>query len=242
MKPGPVFSPAQAERLEAFFGAAQRPPDGMRYPEVAGFLFAVACAPEMALPSQWLPIVLSEDGTGDVGMAEVQEVLGAIMALYNATNDGVRRGEPVLPPGVAPRSPVADNLAPDSAVSLWARGFSAGYDWIREAWTTHTPEELNEPLGASVLVLSFFASRGLAEAYRREIRADATLEQTAEEMLRLFPQAMEDHAHIGNSIFEALRAQQAAPGPARGDKVGRNDPCPCGSGKKYKKCCGAGVH
>ena len=25
-----------------------------------------------------------------------------------------------------------------------------------------------------------------------------------------------------------------------GDKIGRNDPCPCGSGKKYKKCCGAG--
>jgi preprotein translocase subunit SecA len=24
-------------------------------------------------------------------------------------------------------------------------------------------------------------------------------------------------------------------------KVGRNDPCPCGSGKKYKKCCGAGA-
>lgn len=26
----------------------------------------------------------------------------------------------------------------------------------------------------------------------------------------------------------------------QGPKVGRNDPCPCGSGKKYKKCCGAG--
>lgn len=26
----------------------------------------------------------------------------------------------------------------------------------------------------------------------------------------------------------------------KGDKIGRNDPCPCGSGKKYKKCCGAG--
>jgi uncharacterized protein YecA (UPF0149 family) len=24
----------------------------------------------------------------------------------------------------------------------------------------------------------------------------------------------------------------------RTNKVGRNDPCPCGSGKKYKKCCG----
>jgi hypothetical protein len=33
----------------------------------------------------------------------------------------------------------------------------------------------------------------------------------------------------------------AAPKPIRRDtpKVGRNDPCPCGSGKKYKKCCGA---
>ena len=25
-----------------------------------------------------------------------------------------------------------------------------------------------------------------------------------------------------------------------GPKIGRNDPCPCGSGKKYKKCCGSG--
>jgi hypothetical protein len=25
--------------------------------------------------------------------------------------------------------------------------------------------------------------------------------------------------------------------PARSAKVGRNDPCPCGSGKKYKNCC-----
>lgn len=27
--------------------------------------------------------------------------------------------------------------------------------------------------------------------------------------------------------------------PRQGSKVGRNDPCPCGSGLKYKKCCGA---
>jgi hypothetical protein len=33
----------------------------------------------------------------------------------------------------------------------------------------------------------------------------------------------------------------AAPEPVRGGpKIGRNDPCPCGSGKKYKKCCGKG--
>ena len=26
--------------------------------------------------------------------------------------------------------------------------------------------------------------------------------------------------------------------PVKSNKIGRNDPCPCGSGKKYKKCCG----
>ncbi|NTC84021.1 YchJ family protein [Agrobacterium tumefaciens] len=29
--------------------------------------------------------------------------------------------------------------------------------------------------------------------------------------------------------------------PVRVESIGRNDPCPCGSGKKYKKCCGAGT-
>jgi len=38
-----------------------------------------------------------------------------------------------------------------------------------------------------------------------------------------------------------MRAEAPPPAPVRreGKKVGRNDPCPCGSGKKYKKCCGA---
>ena len=38
-----------------------------------------------------------------------------------------------------------------------------------------------------------------------------------------------------------MRAEAPPPPPVRreGKKVGRNDPCPCGSGKKYKKCCGA---
>ena len=33
---------------------------------------------------------------------------------------------------------------------------------------------------------------------------------------------------------------QKTPKNADGTKVGRNDPCPCGSGKKYKNCCGRG--
>jgi uncharacterized protein YecA (UPF0149 family) len=43
---------------------------------------------------------------------------------------------------------------------------------------------------------------------------------------------------------EADTAQAGQPPPVartirkKTPKVGRNDPCPCGSGKKYKKCCG----
>jgi len=44
---------------------------------------------------------------------------------------------------------------------------------------------------------------------------------------------------------DSLRRSQPMPGTAstqKMPKVGRNDPCPCGSGKKYKKCCGAAAN
>ena len=41
-------------------------------------------------------------------------------------------------------------------------------------------------------------------------------------------------------IVEALDAATPSIGPRRATKVGRNAPCPCGSGRKYKRCCGSG--
>ena len=38
--------------------------------------------------------------------------------------------------------------------------------------------------------------------------------------------------------FDPSRSKQPGLEPAHKDAVGRNDPCPCGSGQKYKKCCG----
>jgi len=57
------------------------------------------------------------------------------------------------------------------------------------------------------------------------------------------------HAHHEVAEFSRLNGKWyftdgklVTPGTVRnpGPKVGRNDPCPCGSGKKYKKCCGKG--
>ena len=37
---------------------------------------------------------------------------------------------------------------------------------------------------------------------------------------------------------EAKKKEKQSPFMRTGQKIGRNDPCPCGSGKKYKNCCG----
>lgn len=39
-------------------------------------------------------------------------------------------------------------------------------------------------------------------------------------------------------IKEVVKAFKKSKTVVKGEKIGRNDPCPCGSGKKYKKCCG----
>lgn len=50
-----------------------------------------------------------------------------------------------------------------------------------------------------------------------------------------------NNGHTPNEIFNQYEWSKLRPLPrnqAKAKKVGRNDPCPCGSGKKYKKCCG----
>ncbi len=62
-----------------------------------------------------------------------------------------------------------------------------------------------------------------------------TPEEPAPELDLRHKDEEQDLSYSGGSAVEAPRAT-----PARaGRQVGRNDPCPCGSGKKYKKCCGA---
>ena len=86
---------------------------------------------------------------------------------------------------------------------------------------------------------------------REEIeRTETRIEQEAE---RRVEQAQAQHAEFGPaSVAEAEAAEEegvavavaAPPAPAPqpfrrfGEKVGRNDPCPCGSGRKYKLCHG----
>lgn len=66
------------------------------------------------------------------------------------------------------------------------------------------------------------------------------LEQTDPEIADLFRDICNKKYRYGiKSIHEAPSGEIIfTPAPSKSLKIGRNDPCICGSGKKYKKCCG----
>ncbi len=125
----------------------------------------------------------------------------------------------------------------------WSRGFLRGHQWLEELWNVELPEDVDEEFHATSMALTFFASRQTAENFVAETE-EHSLDTLAAAMVQVFPAAVASFARIGRSLHEALAEEyeEEASEPVRADKIGRNDPCPCGSGKKYKKCCGATVH
>jgi uncharacterized protein len=225
--------------LAAFLAAPERPDGTFTYHELQGFLFAVATAPELIRPSEWMPEIFAGEEAVYADMEEVRFVLGEIMNLYNAVNEAVIAGDDVLPTDCVFREEVLANLEEDAAVSQWSRGFAAGYDWLRETWDEYIPDEYSDDHGGLLLVLSYFSSRSLAEAFHRETRSSRTLYEMTSSVRELLPGAAAEFARIGRALGAAVaQAELESRTPRRVVKVGRNDPCPCGSARKYKKCCG----
>jgi len=69
---------------------------------------------------------------------------------------------------------------------------------------------------------------------RRPHRASTSMDDLEEEFQRRKRRELEQARMAGSGDYQPV--QQVV---RSGAKIGRNDPCPCGSGKKYKKCCGA---
>jgi preprotein translocase subunit SecA len=60
--------------------------------------------------------------------------------------------------------------------------------------------------------------------------------QIASLVLKVTMQAQAQVAQQNNVVFSSSDGSQSVPVDATDTNIGRNDPCPCGSGKKYKKC------
>ena len=79
----------------------------------------------------------------------------------------------------------------------------------------------------------------MAVKIRTADELDAASESINEDMNQV-KDLQYQHADISADTAETEKPADIAVAPLRsGPKVGRNDPCPCGSGKKYKACCGA---
>ncbi len=66
MSETPAFTAATADYLQRFLSAPERPEGTMGFDELGGFLFALACVPEVIPPTEWLPVVF-RDGEANYG-------------------------------------------------------------------------------------------------------------------------------------------------------------------------------
>jgi uncharacterized protein len=100
----------------------------------------------------------------------------------------------------------------------WAFGFHLGMDYCRKEWDLFLTETEN------VSLLSPFTTLEEAQDIITEEKRLALLAQIPPIVHNLF------HYWVEKATNDKKETKA---------KVGRNDPCPCGSGKKYKKCCDA---
>ncbi len=229
--------------LRTFLDDPARPSGTLTYFEAQGFLLAVASAPDLIRPSEWLPVIFNEQGAGYASIEEAQAILNRLTLLYNEINAAVLEDRATLPSDCRMRRRVLDNLKPTAPVARWAQGFVCGHQWLENLWEAPLPGELDEEVGAVLMTLSFFSSPELARAYHAEGQGGRSLEDMAGTILRLLPEAVSQYAHLGRRVLPALTASDPEVQSARRVATpGRNEPCPCGSGKKFKRCCGAPAH
>ncbi len=143
--------------LQAFLADPARPAGTLRYHELQGFLFAVASAPELVLPSEWQPIIFADEDADFASLDEAQEILGQITALYNSINAAVLDAQPLLPADCPLRDDVLANFDDDAPIAQWSRGFLLGHQWLAELWED-LPDEVVEELDATLLIQSTASS------------------------------------------------------------------------------------
>lgn len=227
--------------LKAFLRGPRCPGDAMSYHAMQGFLFAVTAAPEMVMPSEFLPLVWGEQEPEFADPAEARAVFGGLMALYNEVSAGISDSGASLPRDCPLLDDPIANFEPEAPVSQWSRGFIAGHSWLEECWQDPLVEDSDDEILEFVVTLGFFQSRRLAESLLKEGSLAATnLDDVAQRIHRSFPDALSAYAGIGRRIFLRRMSEAAEFSAPRHvePKVGRNAPCSCGSGKKYKRCCG----
>jgi yecA family protein len=201
----PDLSAADEAWLRGFLDRArERMPETLGLEELYGFVFAIVSAPDLVLPSEWIPAIFDVDEPVFADEAEGVRFHHVIMALYNELNRDVQDATVHLPACIEVCRPAEANFDDDAPLRRWSGGFAQGHDWLEEAWEVELPEEVDDELGACLSALLFFIDPAFARSLLEESNQPADeLPALAQTLLDNFEGAMMGYAEIGRLIYQA---------------------------------------
>jgi len=243
------FSEADFDALGALLAADWAPETTMNLEQLDGFLAGVICAPRVVMPSTYVPAIFGDEQPEFPDMETARRFYELLMRRHNeiarALNapverlDDPRAYDPLLidwdqnadavrelaESGEIPRLPLYGEL--------WARGFMDAVHLSREDWAAVPADDEQ---GAQLVEESLTAILALVPDEEAEDVDEAESIDERDQLVADALIAAYDLRDYWRELqFEQIRVKE----PIRRDaKIGRNDPCPCGSGRKFKQCHG----
>jgi len=188
--------------------------------ELDGFFAALACAPETIMPSVWFPAIWG----GEAMMPEwknKKEFENFNQFLFSIYNDVMQTMNEDEYEALFLEQQTEEHTY--IVVDEWCEGFLRGFN-LWGALAAIDAKVIEEQLQS----IRLFATE---KGWEQLDKMDDT--QIDQEQNKIEPCVRVLFHH-----FLDQRKQAHQPVTRSNLKIGRNDPCPCGSGKKYKKCCG----
>ena len=240
------FTDQDLDRLEELLDSEIFKGESMQLDELQAVLCAVISGPLPTPPGVWLPAVLGE-GVQHESDPIFRATVELILRFHNDLAHKLAAGddwELIL-------YPVADD-PDDLDFATWTDayifGSQLGSDWFEEVGD-HV-EELTELLQPLFLLNGMLkedarlnGERWMSPAQERSALAAAReeLPDLISEIHDFWRAKRDSDAAIEREVSKKQESSPAEGFGSLGDlsKPGRNDPCPCGSGKKYKQCCGS---
>jgi len=217
IQPAPL-SDAELDRLEALLASDAF--DAMPLDALQGLFFAIASGPGDVPRSLWLPVALGETraGADDPTSAEAVDLI-------------VRFHDQCAYELAAERFELHLYAHDDGSRDFrtWCSGYLDGVDLAQPAWEeAGDPDEVDEILFPFVVLAA-----ELSDADKAQFK-----EAEWTELVRSCESALAEAIVEVREYWDVLRHPPATV-RREAPKVGRNDPCPCGSGRKFKHCCSA---
>lgn len=229
---------AEIDHLENLLSNLEVMPDAMCVSELDGYIAGLLLCPEMIVPSEWLPEVWALDAEPQfANIEQAQATIGAVMAHYNRVAENLASRD-------TPYEIVLEQAEGEGEPfwEFWIAGFEQAMRLRPEAWRRYFDADDTKVEAAFSVIC------GLLEIERGESSLPKDRQEELEEhACNLIPEMVvlmndwiksQSPVDVGANGLDWLNAANSNFGPARSNKVGRNEPCPCGSGRKYKRCCG----